>query len=125
MSSQPLSMPHFISSPLFMKQGRSDHWFSRWPQANILYAAFIFTLLLPFFIYGILLVGRAYFSTKTNPILKAQSKFIFIRNIMSTIGGIANFPLMFGIPFIAPQLTLLTIFQSNVLGLRIDAIQNP
>jgi signal transduction histidine kinase len=75
-----------------------------------LYAAFIFTLLLPFFIYGIFLVGRAYFSTKTDPILKAQSKFIFIGSIMSTIGGIANFPLMFGIPFIAPQLTLLTIF---------------
>ena len=100
----------FSFSPLFINKVVPIAGFPFWPQANILYAAFLFTLLLPFFIYGIFLVGRAYFSAKTDPILKAQSKFIFIGSIMSTIGGVANFPLMFGIPFIAPQLTLLTIF---------------
>ncbi len=84
--------------------------FPFWPQAGVLYSSFLFTLLLPFFTYGIFLIGRAYILEKTDSELKAQSKYIFIGSIMSVIGGIANFPLMFGIPFIAPQLTLLTVF---------------
>jgi len=100
----------FSFSPFFINTVVPIAEFPFWPQANILYAAFLFTLLLPFFTYGIFLVGRASFSRKTDPILRIQSRYILIGSIMSTIGGIANFPLMFGIPFIAPQLTLLTIF---------------
>ncbi|MEI7777563.1 MAG: ATP-binding protein [bacterium] len=100
----------FSFSPLFIDKVVSVASFPFWPQANILYVIFLCTLLFPFFAYGIFLVGKTYFSNKTDPALKTQSKYILIGSIMSTIAGIANFPLMFSIPFIAPELTLLTIF---------------
>ncbi|MFA6571372.1 MAG: ATP-binding protein [Bacteroidota bacterium] len=102
----------FSFSPLYIDRVASVGQFPFWPQANFLYISFLFTILLPFFGYGIYLLAKAYFSRKTDEMLKVQSKYMLIGSIMSTVGGTANFFLMFGIPFIAPQFTLLTIFQS-------------
>jgi len=102
----------FSFSTLYIDRVVPVAGFPFWPQANILYATFLFTVCLPFFLYGIYLLSKALFSSKTDVYTKTKSKYMLIASIMSTIGGTANFLLMFGIPFIAPQFTLLTIFQS-------------
>ncbi len=102
----------FSFSSLYINKVIPVAGFPFWPQAGVLYSFFLFTILLPFFGYGIYLLFRTYFSKTTDPLLKIQSKYMIMGSILSTIGGTANFLPMFNIPFIAPQFTLLTIIQS-------------
>ena len=100
----------FSFSPIYINEVAVVSQFPFWPQANLVYILFLFTLLLPFFGYGIYLLVCTFISNTEGSISRIQSKYMLIGSIMSTIGGVSNFPLMFGIPFFAPQLTLLTIF---------------
>jgi signal transduction histidine kinase len=100
----------FSFSPLYIDRVMRVGGFPFWPQADVLYAAFLFSMLIPFFAYGIYLLVRVVLSKDSDPSTKIQSKYMLIGTILSVVGGWANFPLMFGIAFIAPQLTMLTIF---------------
>ena len=100
----------FSFSPLYIDRVMRVGAFPFWPQANVLYSIFLFSMLVPFFAYGIYLLARILLSKESDPSTKVQSKYMLIGTILSLVGGWSNFPLMFGIAFIAPQLTMLTIF---------------
>ncbi len=102
----------FSFSPFYISGVVPVGGFPFWPQANFLYIAFLFTICLPLFIYGMYLLTRALLKSSSDQNTKSKSRYMLLGSVMSTVGGTANFLLMFGIPFIAPQFTLLTIFQS-------------
>ena len=103
----------FSFSPFYITKVVPVAGFPFWPQAGVLYSAFLFLVCLPFFAYGMYLLAKDLYVRKNDTSSsRAKSKYMLIGSIISTVGGTVNFFLMFSIPFIAPQFTLLAVFQS-------------
>ncbi len=97
----------FSFSPFYVQKVKEVSIFPYWPQAGWLYSIFLASFVICFG-YGFMFLYR-FIKEKSNDKEKIlQVKYIFLGSIISATGGIFNFPLMYGIPFI--PLTLTTIF---------------
>jgi len=98
----------FSFSPHYIKNVEQVRDFSFWPQAGPIYTIFLFISYIGFVGYAFLELIRYY--TKTRGETKIQAKYLITATIIGFGGGATNFPLMYGIPLIAPYGMFLVIF---------------
>ncbi|MFA4890049.1 MAG: ATP-binding protein [Candidatus Paceibacterota bacterium] len=97
----------FSFSSFYIQKVKEVSIFSYWPQAGWLYSIFLATFVI-YFGYGFILLYGFIKDKSNNKERILQIKYIFLGSIISAIGGIFNFPLMYGVPLM--PLTLTTIF---------------
>ncbi len=105
-------------TPWYIKGVHSILFFSNYPSAGPLYKYYIFFGYVAFFLLGLYLLLKSFWSSKSTDFKRRQIKFIILGTLTGVFTGFMNFPFMYELNPFGPLATFLVLL---FLGLFIPS----